>query len=145
MCTSTSTLSLKLFSRLAEASHLEKAFLVTGKRVVGISVHPSIFYTHFILGSRVTGVSWRPSQHSQGKGGLTPGMSRQFITWPHREKQPFTLSNMPTYVLVSFHLTCMFLTVGRSRRTRREPGHTQGEHASATQKAHARNGTCDLL
>jgi len=51
------------------------------------------------------------------------------------QRQPCTLTLTPKDSLESpVNLTACFWMVGGSRRTRREPTHTRGEHADSTQK-----------
>ena len=69
---------------------------------------------------------------------------RQSITGPHRDTQPCTLTITARDSLdIPVNLT--FWTVGGSRSIRREPTHTQGEHADSTQKEPAGTWTWNPL
>lgn len=91
----------------------------------------SIFYYHLFLHSvSLAGVRvgcWRLSQLSAGRGGVTPWISHQLITGPHKkDKLAFSLALTLTDTLK--FLVClisMFLDSGRKSEYQRKPTHTE--------------------
>jgi len=102
-----------------------------------LNINPSIFYTRLIWRSGHRGAGAYPSGH-QARGGVHPApvASPSQGHTETNETNNHTRSHSLLRTIYSHQLTyACFWMVGGSQSTRREPTHTQGEHANSTQKS----------
>lgn len=91
------------------------------------SIHPSLF--HHCLSC--TEGSGGQSQTSESGGGVQPRINRQFIT---RTKKTKTIYTYRQLILANHVNKASLWSVGRNRRTWREPRRHEEMHANSTQK-----------